>query len=778
MKRPLVWAAIFTICGVYMRLGESGLICLVSFSVFMISISRFVIFEREKKYLLLCIFPLLGFGVAGLHTGTADPTAGIVSGSGIVREVGETSGGNQKLTLLADYETETGEVFAGRKLYALWTEESRFAAGDVVDFTGGLAAFYEAAFPGAYDEKQMLQTKGFDGKLYPETMTKTGTAETLVTLPARGRTALQGQIDRLLPVEEGGLLKAMLTGEKEDIPDSVYDLYTEAGVVHVLCISGLHLSILAMYVTLLLEKGLHCSRRASAIAVMAASLLYLGLIGFLPSAVRAVVMICVVMLGRILFRLSDRLNNIAIAALVILLYEPRYLFHAGFQLSFLTVLGICLGLERMAKRGKPRGRFHALRESVAVSAYAFVFSLPVVAYHFYSVSLVGIVANLVILPLSGLVLGFGMLSVLLGFLWQPLGIFAAGSVYVILRLFHGVCALLVQLPFAYLLTGRPALLTILLYFLLLLFWFYGRLRRRKTAVTALLCAAIWCSVFANPLFRKENTVAFLDVGQGDAAVVSTYDGRAYLIDGGGLYGKELGTNVGATVILPYLRSIGVGEVEAMFLSHPDRDHLFGLLEVMAEMPVRGAYAAAYPFSDTEEWRLWKESLEKSGVPVYTVKAGDVSADGAWTCLYPFAGVAFSDGDDNHGSMVLRYAYGGNTVLFTGDIGALDERLLLESGAELRADVLKVAHHGSRYSSDADFLAAVAAETAVLSCGANNLYGHPHAETLERLADTTVLRTDQARSIFVTLAPDGTYTYDTMTEGKPFYERIKEAMEKS
>ena len=766
------------ICGIYLRLGTSAVMCLVFFLFCLISVLYFVKTEKNRNYFLLLLFLLLGFFLAGMEEMGEPPLYGKVSGSGLVRETGETSGGNQSLTIIGEMEDELGQCLTEQKIYALWTGEERFSVGDCIGFSGEIAPFYEAAFPGAYDEREYLQTRGFDCKVYPDEVWKTGVDTSLSILLAKGRYALQDTLDRILPAEESGVMKAMLTGEKDDIPQDTYELYRKAGTVHVLCISGLHMSILALYIAFFLEKILKRSRRVSALLTMAAGVLYLAFIGFTPSAARAVIMISVVMLGRVLFRLSDRLNNIAIAAFLILCLGPGYLFHAGFQLSFITVIGICLGVERLEKRKKKeRTLLHWFKESLLVSLYASLFSFPVVAYHFYAVSLVGILANLVILPLSGLLLGFGILAAFLGIIWLPAGVFAAGSVYVILQLFQGVCEALLGLPFACILTGRPSLLVMALYYLLLFFLLRNSERKGSWRVTLALCGALWCGVFENQLFRKENTVAFLSVGQGDAAVISTYDGKAYLVDGGGVYGKKIGENVGMTVVLPYLESLGIREIEAAFLSHPDTDHMTGLLEIMAKMPVKGIYLSDYPFAETEELLRLKETVEKNDVPLYTVRKGDISADGQWECLYPLEGVAFGE-DDNHGSMALRYRYGGRSVLFTGDMAELDEMLLLAEETDLKADILKVAHHGSAYSSSAKFLEAVSPEAAVISCGLGNIYGHPHEQTMERLqaVSSEIYRTDQDSSIFVTLSPDGEFTIETMTERKPFYERIKETME--
>lgn len=781
MRRPALWATIFTICGIYMRLGRSEMMCLVSFLFIGVSMFYFVTKEKNGKYLLLLFFVIFGFLSAGYHreqNPDKNIPIGMVQGEGIIKETGLTASQNQKLTILCDLEDETEAALQDVKLYALWRGEERFEAGQRISFSGELVPFYTPSYPGGYDEELFLAAKGFDYKMYPDAIEPREEDTSLSSALARGRARFRAVLGSILPGEESGIMKAVLTGEKDDIPDDSYKLYTEAGVVHVLCISGLHMSILAMYLSFFVEKILGRSRRVSAAVTILTIFSFLLFIEPSPSSVRAAAMICIVMSGRICFRLSDPINNIALAAMLILSIQPLYLFHAGFQLSFITVIGICLGVSKLEKeKKKDRGRFYWLRESFLVSLYASLFSYPIVAYHFYSVSTVGILANLIIVPLSGFLLGFGMLSGVLGLFSLPAGVFAAGSVYSILQIFQGVCSALIHLPFAYTLTGRPSPLVILLYYGILL-WFMelgGKKGSWKAGVV--LCGAMFCAVFENALFRRETTVAFLDVGQGDAAVISTYDGKTYLIDGGGVYGKEIGENVGRNVVLPYLESLGVSRLEGVFLSHPDSDHMTGILEVLEEIPTKALYLSHYPFSETEDTLLLKEMVEKNHVPLYTVKAGDES-DG-FRCLYPFEGVTFRDGDDNHGSMVLQYVYGGTELLFTGDISAADERFLLEQEADVSADILKVAHHGSKYSSDADFLETVSPRAAVISCGAGNLYGHPHGETLERLqiAEAEIYRTDTEGAVLVKLKQDGTFVIETTTERKPFYENVKEKLEK-
>lgn len=749
----------------------SEMICLASLLFAAGAMSYFVIKERDARYSVFLLFLLLGIFLAGQSAKQGEETGlsgKMVYGEGIVREAGTTGGGNQKLTLSCDLTDEEGGLWKGQKAYVIWSGEAEAQAGCRVRIRGKAEPFSCAAFPGGYDEKSYLETKRFSCKIFPDELEILGRDGSARGMAAAAKFRLQSVLESILPAEESGVMKAMLTGERDDISEATRELYTRAGVTHILCISGLHMSILALYIAFFLEKICKRSARLSAGITIAASISFLLFTGPTPSAVRAVTMITVLMLGRICCRVHDRMNDIAIAALLILVLQPKNLWHAGFQLSFLTVTGLCIAGEH-AKPGKTA--WEKARESLRFSLYASLSSFPVVAYHFYGISFAGIFANMIVLPLSGFLLGAGILSAVLGLFCIPAGIFAAGSVYVILQVYQAVCFCLSSLPFGYIQTGRPSLLFILLYYALLLLILLRGRERGCWKKAAVLCAALWLAAFENALLRKENRVMFLDVGQGDAAVVSTYDGKAYLVDGGGIYGRERGENKGATVILPYLKSLGIREVEAAFLSHPDIDHMTGILEVMDEMPVRAVLLSDYPFEEGEEIQTLKEMT----TAVYAVKAGDISSDGRWECFYPLEGVAFGDGDDNHGSLLLRYTYGGTNVLFTGDMGSADEQLLLESGAEIAADILKVSHHGSKYASGADFLEKAAPRLAVISCGRGNIYGHPSPETLQRLeaAAEKTCRTDLDGSITVTLSPDGSWRAETAAGQKPLWDKLRE-----
>lgn len=782
MKRTAVWILIFMICGIYSRLGISMWVCLVCFFFCVLKTSYFVTKNKNYRFLLLFGAFLMGFCLAGnsaKHTFVEQAGGRVaITANGVVTNVEKTKNGYLKCDILADVtETEKQNIHQNQKLLAIYPSEEMVKMGDCVSLQADALAFDRADIYGGYDEWLYLTADGYTAKVFPETLEKTGETKFLGMQIKKANETVQSVLDKILPEQESGIAKAMLTGERADIDKETDDLYTKAGVTHILCISGLHMSLFALYFTYVLRDVCKCSKRTTAGVTMLVCVGFLVFSGLRPSAMRAVVMICVTSLGYMVYRKHDWLNSLALAGIVVLGFEPLYLFQAGFQLSFVSVLGIYVGTNCMKK---PKTWYGNIAYIMGISCFAVGFGLPIVAYHFYAVSWVGILANLVILPLSGALLGMILLSVIAGLLYLPFGVFLAGMVYAILQVFALVCHLVVQLPYAMLAVGRMPLWSMMAYYVL---W-YGLCAYRPTWKYRLLTfgstAILLYAMLGNRLLWKENIVAFLDVGQGDCTVITTYDKRAIVIDGGGKYGKPLGENVGMTVVAPYLASQGITDVEAFFLTHFDADHSTGILELLADGKGKTLYVSAYPAVDTEAEQQFKEIVEKNGVSVYTMNDTIdcfMESLGVLHGMYPIANGVFAEHSENARSLVLQYVYGDTSVLLTGDIEAMQELQL--ANKNIQSNILKVAHHGSHTSSTSTFLKAVSAECGIISCGKNNRYHHPHEEVVARLeeAHMDIYRTDVSGSIIVTIKPNGGYTIHTAAERKPYYERIKTAMEK-
>lgn len=725
-------------------------------------------------------FPL-GFLLTGYHG--ADnfvSTAPVsVTGEGYVAKAEKTSGGYPKLTVHADLtESETGEVHKNQKIYMIDMNQGTFTEGEEIIFSGNAQPFDHGDIFSGYNEYLYLKAEGYDCKMFPESLEKTGERHnTAGTIAAAWNHRIKNVLETILPQKESALAEAMITGDRDDIDAGIEELYTRAGVTHILCISGLHMSLLAFYISVILRRILHQSQRKTAAATLCICMAFLFLTGFSPSSVRAVVMISLVCLGQMIYQRHEWLNSIALAALVILLVNPLYLWSAGFQLSFLSVLGIYVGARVIPKGHTWYGK---IGEMMGISFFASLFGMPVAAYHFYYISTVSVLANLVILPLSGILLGCTMLAALSGMIFLPLGVFLAGPVYVIFQIYEKVCQMVTMIPYSYVAVGKPPVIGILCFYGLVCLICFYRPQRRFCVGTAVCTSLLLVMLMGNRLLWHRNTLAFLNVGQGDCAVLTTYDHRAIVIDGGGKYNKELGENTGVTILEPYLASKGVTQIDAVFLSHLDGDHSTGILELLDDMPVEGIYVSAMKAADAQMDEQLQEIVEKNQISLYTMKHGDMihsTALGEMKCLFPIYEDQAAE-SENERSLVLRYAYGDTSVLFTGDLEAKEELLLERNNLIEETDILKVSHHGSKTASTESFLQALTPDTAVISCGANNLYGHPHKEVLERLSacGAEIFRTDEMGSIVVTISPEGEAEVTTAAERKPIYEIIKEAME--
>ncbi len=758
------------------------MVFLVFFIFMMVSALRFVIKREWLGILIMVIFVTLGFGRSAAVTDVSPIQSVYSVYTGVVKEVMWTSGGNQRLLVEVD-----GDLLSHDVLVSVPQEEDEesyaYFVGEGVRFMGGLEYLSRASQPNGFDEWTYYLGKGAGYYMYPKKIQSLGEGESREDIwhtLAIWRSALFDVLDTYLPVEDSGIAKAMLAGDKDYLSDDISSLYEKAGISHILCVSGIHITMFAAYIYFVMERGLKMLQKPLLIVTMGFSVAYLAFTGFAPSSIRAVIMGNMVYLGFLFGRKSDWWNNLAIAALVILLIQPMYLFHAGFQLSFVTVIGLWVG--RATKTEDLENLKSKALTSLRSCVFASLFGYPLVAYYFCSISLVGILVNIPVIPIAGALLGVLILLAICGFLLPPLAPFVASGVKAILLAIKSLCLLAESVPNGYILTGSPSLATVCLAyaFLLCVFLLGKRFCNWKTATC--LGLALWVSVYGNEVIWKKNTVAFLDVGQGDAIVLSTYDGRAILIDGGGWYGADMGRNTGTYVVLPYLEYLGISKLDGIFVTHLDRENIIGALEILDNVPTEAIYFSPYPQDELNYWWLFQVRIAKNDVLLYTLEEGMKTdwQNGEIQCFYPIPDVSFVDGDEDHGSLVLKYTYGESSVLFTGDITSADEGLLVErQGENLQVNAVQLPSHGSGASGSYGFLDSTESGIGIISCGEDNIYGYPAGNVLDNLRelDMGVYRTDIDGSVLLHMSADGEIQVECAKGKETIYERIEKAMEK-
>ena len=478
------------------------------------------------------------------------------------------------------------------------------------------------------------------------------------------------------------------------------------------------------------------------------------LIGQPTTAVRALLMFFVLQGARLLGRSYDLLSALAFAGILMLLDNPDLILDGGCRLSFCAVIGVGWYVSEKNKifwsigekeKRKNRGKggkgssAGAILENIRAGWYLWLFTLPVMLDTFYQVSVVGILWNLVAIPLLPVIIASGGLGVVLAGWNIFLGSLAGSPAYGMLQLYQEIGNISEKLPVGMWTPGQPSKPVIAGYYLVIFLLvlvekqLIKREKRWKIFPGMELCSMLLLLLLMAHPWQQREKITFLDVGQGDASLLQS-GGQTLLLDGGSTSQK----NVGTYVILPYIKQQGISCLEAVVLTHTDQDHISGieeLLELCAQnlTTVRVKNLILPDWNTTgEEYEKLKMLAEQTGILVQTAREGNLlkTKEAQIEILAPENG---ADGSDtNEDGMVMEVHFGKFRGLFTGDIGAETEKKLLDSMEDV--DFLKVAHHGSKYSTCQGFLDVVSPEIAVISCSAKNTYGHPSADTIKRLED--------------------------------------------
>lgn len=609
-------------------------------------------------------------------------------------------------------------------------ETDEVPIGQILVLKGSVSVFSEARNEGNFDEKSFYQSQKIDFKCKDVQIEKRygktdKLRETLYQLKQR----LKAVYETCMSKEDAGVILQMTLGDKSLMAQEIKELYQRVGISHVLAISGLHISVIGMTLYKLLRKVLG-SFTLSGIGAGGFMLVYGCMAGFRPSAVRAIVMFLFMLMAQILGRSYDSLSALGFSAIFLLWENPFLLSYAGFLFSYMAVLGVVLAgkivLNRFEKKQK-------IRDSIYSGFSIQLMTLPLTAYFYFEIPFYGMFINFLILPFMSILLFCSLAGGFCGLIWQTGAGWILKPCSWILFFYKKISELFQQLPYAELITGKPPLWKMLLFYTLLAMLLYGIKKQKK--VHHYLAVGVALLVFVLYPSKKGMELTILDVGQGDGIYLHTSSGYDLFIDGGSSDIRK----AGVYRILPFLKCNGVQKIDYWFVSHTDKDHISGLQELLeAGYPVKNLVLSECAAQD-ETYEALLSLAENAGTSILfmgyldTLRLGGANL----TCVFPYE--HFTTDDKNAASLVLYYEDGIFDGLFTGDIGAEQEKWIAEnSGKWLGKNELvfyKAAHHGSKYSNSSALLQAIKPQTAVISCGSNNRYGHPHEEAIERIEDT-------------------------------------------
>ena len=687
--------------------------------------------------------------------------------------------------------------------------------GDYICMSGTVSVPDSATNPGTFDQYIYLKNKGYylcisNGTIESGNHRPYSIEGFLYGIKNRCTKIIDNSFDS----ESAGIVKAMLVADKSTLDKNIKKLYSENGIAHIMAISGVHVAIIGMTLYGFLRK-LRIGRLISGTFSIAIIILYGIMTGMSSSTERAVIMLILSIAAEYFGRKTDAPTSMGFAMIIMVLGNPYVILDAGFQLSFAAITGVTVvapqlrKLLRMFKRfikeadekkKQKHKKIMSLRkmiikliDALVVGIASFITTTPVIIYYYYQFPPYSILINLIVIPLVSLIVGGSILVVLTGLFFTGAAVVMTYPVRLILFGYKYLCIFASGLPGASVLVGHISIGMVFVYYLsvVLIFAILRMIRIGKTErggpILYLMLATVLSLTVVYEVYSYDKSlkIVYMDVGQGDGVLLRTSGHGGILIDGGSSSNKR----VGEYVMVPVLKYYGVSEVEYAFVSHGDVDHVSGLEYLLNEEQsgVHVVNLVLPEYGDHDALQELKSEATANNVNIIYMKPGDNitynhqhAENINIECLYPDEEAGQGVLDTNNLSMILKTTITWDvreadienlnkssdsdaslSLLFVGDAGIAAEKRLIELyeknslgeiSDSIACDILKVGHHGSRNSSGSDFLKRVSAMYGIISCGKDNRYGHPHAETLERLkmADTKYMTTKEHGAIILSI----------------------------
>lgn len=751
MKRPMLyWTVLFILGEVLYRLFSVSRIGVFIIAVVIFIYIVMVVFHAKKDIVLWVgiFFFICGtfcFAYQKKQLAISRNLCGrVINVEGSVIQKTEKEQGTE-------YIVKTKRVDSNR-LYTrlLMTCDDSLLLGNTVVLKGEVTAFSRASNPGEYDEQGYRNGTGIFFKLDDVVIVRNektgiGFRDKLESL----HNGLKAVYDKLFDEQHASLANAMVLGDKALVDADIKKLYQQNGIAHLIAISGLHIAMIGGSLYRLFRKWLGNYNVAAGLGI-GFILAYGVMTGLSGSTLRAMIMLITQIGADILGRKYDSITAVSLALCIMLFCNPYQLMQAGFLLSFGAVIGIAV-VNPVWKQWFPK--LPRIFDGLLVSISVQLTILPVLLYFFYEIPVYGVLLNLIVVPLMGVLLAFLLLCGLVGFINIPLSGLLSIPVKYIFMLYEMLCRFTQHLPFHTVCSGRPAVWWVVCYYVLLALLVWAGFQKKKGFPA--LCLVIllgFGGLFAAFWMPGSLKICMFDVGQGDGIYVRTPDKLHILVDGG----SSTQLKVGTYILKNGVKYHGAGSLDYVFVSHLDSDHYSGVRELLesGEITVRNLVLPHIANPDDAYHEL--EALaKKAGCKLFYMKRGDSMQAGnvCITCLHP---VNREYSDKNSGSLVFLLTYHEFDMLFTGDMTEEVEQEILPD-IKKGIEVLKVAHHGSKTASCEAFIKQLSFGIAMVSVGRTNHYGHPSLkvmETLEKYCDKIYLTKDSGA---ITIDSDG-YNY--------------------
>lgn len=793
IKRPVFWILLAFVLGEVIAVFDLNIAvpCIV---LAIIVIRKIIIkaYEDMGAFVVIFFTLIMGFMLMSNEITTRnhiyDLKENTVIVQGKIYKIENTAFGTN--IYLKGVEVENGEKNVSVKRIFVNTEKiPNVKIGNIIKVRGKLRQFEEAANKGNFDSRKYYLSLGFYGKIEAGTIEVinsdySGIRQELYEL----RLEIIERLEKLCSDNKGifsiinnknGIISAIILGDKIDLDSDIKELYSVSGIAHILAISGLHISFIGMAIYRLLRRRF---RFLFSAAVSIPVVLSFGIMsGFGISTIRAIIMFILKIIGEVLGRKYDAITAISLAGLVLLVQNPFVVCNSGFQMSFGAIIAIVLILPIVEEI------LNTDNKIIKVLSANFTISLvmnPILAWNYYELPTFSFLLNIVVVPLMSVVIVSSIAGIFCSCIMFGFGKAVIFPGCGILELYTFLCNIINKSSVASIVVGQPKVTIIIVYYAILLVVLFGlknirtkytraekerniikketglvlekkakKERRIKGQNVKLRLACIVgflllnCLIYyiPNPGFY----ITFINVGQGDGILIHGDNGTKVMVDGGSTSEKQVAKNC----IVPYLKAEGIGTIDYSIITHTDKDHISGILEILENnnsnrIRIKNLVMPDINMKDdTYNELIEKAKLKK--INVLYIKKGDTLSLGKTKikCIYPETTTTASDKNDY--CTVLSVKNKTSKILLTGDISKeIEEKI--KDDIEENYTVLKVAHHGSNYSSSEKFLKKVNPKYSIISVGKNNSYGHPGNETMERLRKQggVIYRTDEKGGITI------------------------------